>query len=120
MVKEVISSNEEVEAQFEEIEEETKEESTENLVRDEDFEIFYHPDMTEDIASMSKPIAVTVSEDQEATEVPEAMVIEKKLPDLLSILESHTGDATPEVPVVPRPPTPAPSPPTQTKLIGKK
>ena len=102
MVKEVISSNEEVEAQSEEFEEETKEESTESLIRDEDFEIFYHPDVTEDIASMSKPIAVTVNEDQEATEVPEAMVIKKKLPDLLSILESHTGDATPEVPVVPR------------------
>ena len=36
------------------------------------------------------------------------MVIEKRLPDLLSLLESHVGDATPKVPVVPKPPTPAP------------
>lgn len=31
-------------------------------------------------------------------------MIEKKLPDLLSLLESHARDATPEVVVVPRPP----------------
>ena len=35
------------------------------------------------------------------------MVFEKRLPDLLFLLESHAGDATLEVPVVPRPPTPA-------------
>ena len=53
MVEEVASSNDEVEAQFEEIEEETKEESTESLAWDEDFEIFYHQDKTEDVASTS-------------------------------------------------------------------
>ena len=50
-----------------------------------------------------------------------AMVIEKKLPDLLSLLESHAGDATPEIAVVLRPPTPIlPPPPTQTEPVDKK
>ena len=45
------------------------------------------------------------------------MVIETKLPDLLSLLESHVGDATPEIAVVLRPPTPIlPPPPPQLKL----
>ena len=44
------------------------------------------------------------------------MVIEKKLPDLLSLLESHAGDATPEIAVVLRPPTPILPPPPQLKL----
>nr|POE87017.1 hypothetical protein CFP56_39394 [Quercus suber] len=52
--------------------------------------------MTKDIASTSRPIVIAISEDQEAIEVPEAMVIEKKLLGLLSILESHARDATPE------------------------
>ena len=36
------------------------------------------------------------------------MVIEKTLPGLLSLLESRAGNATLKVPVMPRPPTPAP------------
>lgn len=49
------------------------------------------------------------------------MVLEKKLPNLLSLLKSHVGDATPEVVVVPRPPTPIPPPfPTQTEPADKK
>ena len=50
------------------------------------------------------------------------MVIEKKLPDLLSLLESHAGDATPEIAVVLRPLTPIlpPPPPTQTEPVDKK
>ena len=44
-------------------------------------------------------------------------MIEKKLPDLLSLLESHAGDATPEIVVVPRPPTLIlPPPPPKLKL----
>ena len=64
--------------------------------------------MTEDAATTSILVVVAVSTDQGATKVPEGMVIEKRLPNLLSLLESHASDATPEVPVVPRPPTPAP------------
>lgn len=52
--------------------------------------------------------------------MPEGMVIEKRLLDLLSLLESHSGDATPEVPVVPKAPTLASPPPTRTNPIDKK
>ena len=52
--------------------------------------------------------------------MPKEMVIEKRLPDLLSLLESHTGTAAPEVPIIPRPPTPIPLTPIQTKLADKK
>ena len=64
--------------------------------------------MTEDTVTTFTPIIVTLSTDQGAIEVPERMVIEKRLPDLLSLLKSHSKDATPEIPMVPRPPTPAP------------
>ena len=67
--------------------------------------------MTEDIVSTLRPITVVVSKDQKAIEIPKAMVIEKKLPDLLSLLEwSPTLEgATLEIPVVPKPPAPVPS-----------
>ena len=54
------------------------------------------------------------------------MVIKKKLPDLLSLLDSHARDATLKVAMVQRPPTlnPPPTPPqkkkTQTKQANKK
>ena len=51
--------------------------------------------MTEDIVSTLRPITVVVSKDQKAIEIPEAMVIEKKLPDLLSLLESHARGCYP-------------------------
>ena len=76
--------------------------------------------MIEDVASTSILVTIAVSEDQEAIEIPEAMVIEKKLLELLSLLESHAGDATPEIPVVPRSLTLVPPPPTQTELVDKK
>ena len=50
----------------------------------------------------------------------EAMVLEKRMPDLLSLLESHVGGATPKVPIVPRPPTPTLPPPSQTEMADKK
>ena len=76
--------------------------------------------MIEDVASTSISVTIAISEDQEAIEIPEAMVIEKKLLELLSLLESHAGDATPEIPVVPRSLTLVPPPPTQTELVDKK
>ena len=54
LVEEVISSDNVVKAQSKEIEEEFEEESIESLLHDEDFEIFYHWDSTEDIVSTSK------------------------------------------------------------------
>ena len=64
--------------------------------------------MTEDAATTSILVVVAVSTDQGATKVLEGMEIKKRLPNLLSLLESYAGDATPEVPVVPRPPIPTP------------
>nr|POF00739.1 hypothetical protein CFP56_77029 [Quercus suber] len=99
---------------------EAKEEGFESLVREEDFEVFDHPDLTKDAATTSTPVTATVSTDQRATEMPEGMVIEKRLLDLLSLLESRASDATTEVPVVPRPLIPAPSFPPQTNPTDKK
>ena len=48
------------------------------------------------------------------------MLLEKRMPDLLALLESYVGGATLEVPIVPRPPTPALPPPFQTKTFDKK
>nr|POF00122.1 hypothetical protein CFP56_19084 [Quercus suber] len=120
LVEELTSLDDEVEAHSEEIEEETEEESTESLVCDENFEIFYHQDMTEDVAFTSIMVTIAVSEDREASEILVAMVIEKKLFKLLSLLKSHTGDATPEIPVVPKSLIPVPPPPTQTESVDKK
>jgi len=64
--------------------------------------------MIKDMATTSTSAVVAVSANQEATQVPEGMVIEKRVPDLLALLESYTGKATLEVPVVPRPSTPTP------------
>jgi len=99
------------ETQSEEVEEHTSGESIESLVHDEDFEVFYCPDKIKDISSSSRLTATLVSENQETTEVPEVMVLEKRMPILLSLLESHAGTTTLEVLIVPRPPTPIPPPP---------
>ena len=48
------------------------------------------------------------------------MVIQKKTPNLLALLEIHARGATPEVPVDPRPPTPIPAQSSPTKLGEKK
>nr|POE58223.1 hypothetical protein CFP56_40807 [Quercus suber] len=63
------------------------------------FKVFYHTNETEEEASSSRLAAALISENQEAIEVPEAMVIEKRLPDLLSLLESYVGTTTSEIPV---------------------
>ena len=41
--------------------------------------------------------------------IPEAMVLEEKMPDLLALLTAHVGGDTSVVPIVTWPPTPAPS-----------
>ena len=63
LVEEVLSLDNEVKAQSEEVEEETEEESTIGLVCDEDFEIFYHKNMIEDVASTSRPATVVIIKD---------------------------------------------------------
>ena len=73
---------------------------------------FYHLDVIKDTITTSTSVVVAVSANQEAIQVPEGMLIEKRVPDLLSLLESHANEATPKISVVPRPSTPtsAPSP----------
>ena len=61
-----------------------------------------------------------VSENQEDIKVLEGMVIEKRLSDLLSLLESHARATVPKVPVIPKPLTPIPVAPAQTEPADKK
>ena len=73
-VEDITSSDEEVDREFED---NSLEEDTENPVRDKDFEIFYHVNESKE-EGLSRHLCTTlVSEDQEAIEVPEGMVIEK-------------------------------------------
>ena len=109
--EEITSSNEE---------DETSEEGTESLVWDEDFKVFYRTDKTKEEASCSCLAATLINDNQEAIVVPEAMVIKKRLLDLLSLLESYVGTTTFEIPVVPRPSAPIPPPPPQAEPAKKK
>ena len=83
IVEEITSLDEETKTRSED---NYSEEDTENLVRDEDFEVFYCTYESEEEGLSLHPAAALVSEDQEAIEVLEGMVIEKRLPDLLSLL----------------------------------
>ena len=117
VVVEIISSDEEAETK---IEDNTSEENTENPVGDKDFEVFYRTNKSEEEWLSLHPIATLVSEDQEAIEVLEGMVIEKRLLDLLSLLESHARTTAPKAPIVPKPLTPIPPTPAQIELVDKK
>lgn len=102
------------------VEEDALRGNTKSLVHNEDFEVFYCLDETEDISSSLRLTTTLVSENQETTDVPKAMVLEKRIHILLSLLESHARTAIPKVPIVPRPSTLIPPPPSQTELIDKK
>ena len=112
IVEEITSSDAKAEIEFED--------NTKNPIRDEDFEVFYHINETKEEGLSPHPAAALVSKDQETTEVPEGMVIEKRLPDLVSLLESHVGTTAPEVPIIPRPPTPIPLASVQIEPVDKK
>ena len=58
--------------------------------------------MTEDTTTTSNSVVIAVSANQKAIQVPEGMVIKKRVLDLLSLLESHVNEATTEISVVPR------------------
>ena len=116
-VEDITSSDKEVKI---ETEDNSSEEDTEDPVQEEDFKIFYSANESKKEGLSPYLAATSISEDQEVTEVPEGMVIKKKLPDLLSLLESHTGTTAPEVPIVPRPPTPITPGPVQTEATDKK
>ena len=95
VVEEILSSDDEANTQSEENEEDILRESIESLVHDEDFEVFYCPDKTEDITSSSRLTTTLVSENQEVSEVFEAMVLEKRMLDLLSLWNPMLGPPLP-------------------------
>ena len=65
-------------------------------------------------------VATLVSTSQEATNNPEAMVLEERTPNLLALLSTHAkGDAL-VIPIVPRPPTLAPSHVPTANALEKK
>lgn len=74
-----------------------------------DFEVFYQQEDPEDLLGPShcRLLPAQVNTSQEATNIPKRMVLEEKTPDLLALLTTHVGGASPTVPMVPRPPTPA-------------
>nr|POE97564.1 hypothetical protein CFP56_17083 [Quercus suber] len=102
VIEEITSLGKEAETKSED---HTLKGDTEIPVRDKDFEIFYYTNAFEEERLNSQLTITLVSEDQKGTKVPEGMVIEKKLLDLLSLLESYARIEAPKVPVVPRPPT---------------
>ena len=87
--------DDEADTQSEENEEDILRESIESLVHGEDFEVFYCPDKTEDIASSSRLTTTLISENQEVSGVPETMVLEKRMPDLLSLWNPMLGPPLP-------------------------
>ena len=63
---------------------------------------------------------VHISSDQETTNIPKAMVLQRKNISLLALLESHTGGTTLEVAINPHPPTPFPSRVSLAEALEKK
>ena len=74
VIEEITSSKEEAET---ESKDHTLKEGTENPIRDEDFEIFYHTNVFEEKGLRPQLTTALVSEEQRDTSVQEGMVIEK-------------------------------------------
>nr|POE65815.1 hypothetical protein CFP56_13900 [Quercus suber] len=74
IIEEIISSDEEAKI---ESEDNTSEEDTENLVRDEGFEVFYRTNKSKEQGLNTHLATALFSEDQKAIEMTEGMVIEK-------------------------------------------
>ena len=79
---------------------------------EEDFEVLNQsPPAKSPHASFSHLPPTQVSSNQETSDVPEAMVLQrKKNTSLLKLLESHTKVSTPEVAIQTNPSTPPPPP----------
>lgn len=93
----------------------------------EDFEVFDQPDHADSSITTPRPQPYAqVSSNQKKTDVPEAMVLQRKNISLLEPLESHVRGSTHEIEVHPRPPTPLHShtsltePPKKKRKRGKK
>ena len=65
------------------------------------------PDFTETSEPGSRPkVIAQISNNQEVPGIPEGMVIQKNMPNLLALLETHVGGASPMVTMDSRPLTP--------------
>ena len=88
---------------------------------DKDFEVFYQEDPKDSLAPTRRHLIVAqVSTRQEATNVPEVVVLEEKTSDLLALLTAHARGNSPVVPIVPRPPTPALAQVAIAEVVEKK
>jgi len=88
---------------------------------EEDFENFNRPDYTEHSEASSKPqVTACVSVNQEGSDVPEGMVIQKNMPNLLALLETRAEGASLAVIIDLRPPTPLPAQTSPSKPREKK
>lgn len=68
--------------------------------------MFDQPEFVESSGtSLSHQSTVHISSNQESTNIPEVMVLNKRNPNLLALLESYAKGVTPEVAVNPHPPT---------------
>lgn len=77
---------------------------------DKDVKFFYQEDIEELLAPTHRCLpTASVSTSQEASNILEAIFLEEKTSDLLALLTAHVGANAPIVPVVPRPPTLAPT-----------
>ena len=83
--------------------------------------MFDRPKFAESLGASSRhqPV-VSVSSDQETTNVPDAMVLQRKNTSLLALLESHARGTTSEVAVNPRPSIPLPSRASPAQPLEKK
>ena len=105
---------------FNEEQEEPASEPTQEDI-EKDFEVFYRADSKDPPVPIHlRLIAVQVSTSQEAASVPKAMVLEEKTPDLLALLTTHTKGNASMVPIIPRPPTLAPSHTSTVDVLKKK
>jgi len=69
---------------------------------DKDFEVFYQEDLEDLPAPSYYCLAIAlVSTSQEVTNIPEAMVLEEKTPNLLALLTAHAGGNALTIPIVP-------------------
>lgn len=78
----------------------------------EDFEVSNLLDLVEHFYSSSRPqITAQINANQEVSNIPEGMVIQKSTPNLLALLETHARGDSPAILVDPRPAAPLSSRP---------
>jgi len=88
---------------------------------EEDFEVFDRLDPVDSPTTSPRHLpSAQISSNKETTNIPEAMVLQRKNTNLLELLESHAGWSMLEVSIPPRAPTPIPCCTTLAKPLEKK